>query len=145
MNVEAYRRSIRRRMRRMAALGVGYAAATLAMHVLGPADVGYAGDFLLGVLTALACGFALMMPRYRRALRDDQALRRLWNREHDERLQAIRARAGVPLVQYTSVAMIGAALLINPWNMTVAVTLLAVATTQLVVSTVVKLVCLRSM
>lgn len=145
MNVEAYRRTIRRRIIVMSALGTLYAAAMIIMHLLGRETSEFAADFLLGAVAALVTCFALLVPRYTRALRDEQALRRLWNREHDERMRAIKARAGVPMLLYTSLAMIAAALLVASWNMTAAVTLLIAATAQLVASIAVKYICLRRM
>lgn len=145
MNVETYRKTIRRRMWIMAALGTLYIVATIAMHVFGNVTMNYAEDFLLGAVSAVVVCCAAIMPRYRKALRDEQALRRLWNREHDERMRAIKAKAGVPMLLYTSIAMIAAALLIAPQNMTIAFTLLAAATLQLLASTVVKCICMRTM
>lgn len=145
MNVEAYRKTIHRRVIVMSVLGTLYAAAMVIMHLLDREPSEFALDFLLGAISALVTCFVLLVPRYRKALRDEQALRRLWNREHDERLQAIKARAGIPMLLYTSLAMIAGALLIAPWNMTVAVTLLVTATAQLIASVAVKLICMRMM
>ena len=145
MNVEAYRKTIRRRVGIMVAVGLLYAAAMVAVHVLGPVKMSYADDFLIGILTGLVICFSVIVPRYRKALHDEQALRRLWNKEHDERMRAIKAKAGVPMVLYTSAAMIAAALLVASWNMTVAITLLVAATIQLVISVAVKLTCMRTM
>ena len=145
MNVEAYRRTIRRRVWVMTALSLLYAAAMIAVHVLGKSPMGYAGDFSLGLSVGLVLCCLVRMPRYTQALRDEQALRRLWNQEHDERMKAIKAKAGAPMLLYTSGAMVAIALLISGWNMTVAETLLFVASTQLVICAAVKLACMRTM
>lgn len=145
MNVEAYRRTIRRRMRVMTALSLLYAAAMIAVHVLGKSPMGYAGDFSLGLSVGVVLCCLVRMPRYAQVLRDEQALRRMWNQEHDERMRAIKAKAGVPMLLYTSGAMIAIALLICGWNMTAAMTLLIAATTQLVASVAVKFTYMRIM
>lgn len=153
MNLEAYRKTIRRRMNVMAVLGVAYSVAMIVAHTLwtGSAAVdefawsGVASGFAGGALTAMVLCFALLTPRYGKALRDEQALRRLWNKEHDERLRAIRARAGAPIILYTSFAMIAVAMLIGPWNMIAAMTLLLAAAVQILISAAVKLICLRTM
>ena len=145
MNVEAYRKTIRRRTRVMSVLGVGYGIAMIGTHTVWHPGSTYAGDFLRGAMAMLVTCFVLLMPRFVKALRDEQALRRLWNQEHDERMQAIKARAGVPMLLYTSLAMIGAGLLLSAWNMTVCLTLLIAATAQLMVSAVTKLICMRTM
>lgn len=151
MNVEVYRRAIRRRVLVMAVLVVAYAAAMIAVHTVwrGQQDAslwdGAVEGFVWGAVTAVVACLALMAPRYMKALRDEQALRRLWNKEHDERMRAIKARAGAPMVLYTSGAMIAVALLVSHWNMTATLTLLLAATVQVVISAVTKLVCMRVM
>lgn len=153
MNVEAYRRTIRRRMRVMAVLGVVYSALMIAEHTLWDgggamaefAWSGVAAGFAGGAFTAMVLCFVLLMPRYRKAVRDEQALRRLWNSEHDERLRAIRARAGAPMILCTSFAMVAIGLLIGPWNMIAAMTLLLAGAVQILVSAVTKLICMKIM
>ena len=153
MNAEAYRKIIRRRMNVMAALGVAYAAIMIAEHTLWDGSSameefawsGVVTGFAGGALSAMVLIFVILMPRYRKAMRDEQALRRLWNREHDERLRAIRARAGAPMVLYTSFAMVAIGLLMGPWNLTVAMTLLLAGAIQILVSAITKLICMRTM
>ena len=155
MNVEAYRKSILRRVRVMELLVIAYAVVMIAIHTFwgGRGDAVaelFAWDamvegFMWGAVTAVVACFALVVPRYVKALNDEQALRRLWNKEHDERMQAIKARAGAPMLLYTSVAMIAVALLIGHWNMIASMTLLLAGTIQIVVSAVTKLVCMRVM
>ena len=145
MNVEAYRRIIRRRMIVMQMVSLVYVAAMLVMHTLGHGELSVTGSFLTGFASGTVGLMLVLVPRYRKALRDEQALRRLWNKEHDERMSAIRARAGLPMLLYTSMAMIAAALLMAPWNITAASTLLLAASAQLAISAVTKLVCMRVM
>ena len=145
MNVEAYRKTIRRRMIAMMTLSEFYVAAMIAMHTLWKVELGLTASFLAGFSSAMVGLAVVLVPRYRRALRDEQALRRMWNREHDERMSAIRARAGLPMLMYTSLAMMTAALLLNPWNATASVTLMLAATVQLLVGVATKLICLRVM
>ena len=154
MNAEAYRKVIRRRVIVMSVIGVAYAVAALVTHtcwanrfdvVEEAAWSGVAEGFLSGAITAMVACFALIQPRYVRALRDEQALRRLWNREHDERMRAIKARAGAPMLLYTSAAMIAVALLIGPWNIMAAMTLLLAAAGQIVVCGVMKIICMHTM
>ncbi|MCH5287229.1 MAG: hypothetical protein J1E43_07390 [Christensenellaceae bacterium] len=153
MNVEEYRKTIRRRMNLMATLCVAYGAIMIAKHALWEGSgameefawSGVVTGFAGGALTAMVLCFAILVPRYGKAMRDEQALRRLWNSEHDERLRAIRARAGAPMILYTSLTMVAIGLLIGPWNLTVAMTLLFAGTVQILISVVVKLVCMRTM
>ena len=145
MNVEAYRKVIRRRLIAIIVISAFYVAAMIAMHTLWKVELGLTASFLEGFASAIVVLTVVLVPRYRRALKDEQALRRLWNREHDERMSAIRARAGLPMLMYTSLAMITAALLLAPWNVTVSATLLLAATAQLLIGVATKLICTRVM
>lgn len=154
MNAKVYRKAIRRRIIIMTAISIAYVVIMLATHMLwgtrwsGTEDQawnGVAEGFASGAMTAVVACFVLMIPRYASALRDERALHRLWNREHDERTRAIKARAGMPMLIYTSLAMIAVAMLIGPWNTVAAMTLLFAATAQLIVGAVTKLICMRVM
>ena len=145
MNIEAYRKTVRRRVRVITGFCLLYAAVIVAVHGMRLEGTGFTGGFLNGAVSAVVICLVLMMPRYRKALRDDRALRRLWNQEHDERMRAIQAKAGLPMLGYTSVAMIAFGLLIGPWSTTAAMALLIAATAQLCVGAAVKLVCMRRM
>ena len=83
-----------------------------------------------------ACLFAV---RYRKALRDDTALRKLYNTENDERKKLIRSKAGVPFVLVTSVGMLLAAVVAGYFSLTVFYTLVAAVLAQLVLSCALKL------
>lgn len=83
-----------------------------------------------------ACLFAV---RCRRALRDDTALRKLYNAENDERKKLIRSKAGVPFVLVTSVGMLLAAVVAGYFSLTVFYTLVAAVLAQLVLSCALKL------
>lgn len=81
--------------------------------------------FLLGVYTLLT-------------LRDEKKLIAAYNAEHDERLAAIKAKSGQPIIIYTSELMILAGIIINDLNVSQA--LFAAAFIQLVISCIVKVV-----
>ncbi len=126
MNLDQYRDKIRRRMNLFRTCWLFYlllvamtnlADARITDH---PAFAGLMG-FSVGIL--LAGGFS--MSKFRRALKDDTALRRLYNQEHDERMQAIRAKAGVPVTLFMGMGLMAAGLLATFFNMTVALTLVA--------------------
>ena len=93
-----------------------------------------------GVLVLL---FQLM--KYRSALKDETKLRVLYNQENDERMQAIRAKAGVPMVLILSILLVLAGMIIGYWNETVFVVLIGVALFQLFTSAAVKFYYMRRM
>lgn len=80
--------------------------------------------------------FELM--KYRSALRDEAKLRLLYNEEKDERMSAIRAKAGIPMVLILSMALVLGGMIIGYFNETVFVVLIGVALFQLLVSLGVK-------
>ena len=93
------------------------------------------------------CGFSaagilvlvIWMIKYRAALKDEAKLRLLYNEENDERMSAIRAKAGIPMVLILSLALVLAGMIIGYFNETVFVVLIGAALFQLLVSLGVKL------
>lgn len=69
-----------------------------------------------------------------KALRDEKKLRQLYIQEHDERMIAIRQKAGYPMVVILSVGVAAAAVVAGCFNELVMETLLTVAVVQLLVS-----------
>lgn len=76
--------------------------------------------------------------KYRRALSDDEKLRLLYNQENDERMKAIRAKAGVPMVLVLSMVLVLAGMVIGYFNETIFVVLIAAALFQLTICMLVK-------
>lgn len=77
--------------------------------------------------------------KYRKALADETKLRLLYNEEKDERMSAIRTKAGIPMVLILSMALVLGGMIIGYFNETVFVVLIGVALFQLLVSLGVKL------
>ncbi len=107
-----------------------------------------ANDALKGSLAfSFQCGFSaagilvlvIWMIKYRAALKDEAKLRLLYNEENDERMSAIRAKAGIPMVLILSLALVLAGMIIGYFNETVFVVLIGAALFQLLVSLGVKL------
>ena len=83
--------------------------------------------------------------RYSRILRDEKALRMQYNRENDERMRAIRARAGMPMLLITSVIMLLAGMVAGYVNITAFYALVLAAAGQLIAACAVKLICMKTM
>ena len=98
-----------------------------------------AKSFQVGVGASGIIILAETLFRYRRALKDEEKLRLLYNQENDERMKAIRAKAGVPMVLVLSLALVLGGMVIGYWNETIFVVLICVALFQLLVSLGVKL------
>lgn len=96
---------------------------------------------------ATACGLmaAILIIRYRGILKDENKIKLEFNRENDERLKAIRAKAGLPMVLVTSVLMILAGVIAAYFNAAIFIALTAAAVCQLMISVIVKLIYKRKM
>jgi len=97
----------------------------------------------LGGCSSLAAVCLATLIRYRRILRDEQALKAAYYREHDERSQAIRAKAGAPMILVTSVLMIVAGMVASYFNPIIFYSLFLAALCQLVAALVVKIIYTR--
>jgi hypothetical protein len=96
-------------------------------------------SFQRGFSTAGILVLVTWMMKYRSALKDENKLRLLYNAENDERMKAIRAKAGVPIVLVLSLTLVLAGMIIGYWNATVFIVLVCVALFQLLASLGVKL------
>ena len=104
---------------------------------------------VFGFQCGIALGIGLLalgqILRCTRVLGDDIALQKQFNLENDERMRAIRAKAGMPMLLYTSLGMILAAILIGYTDSAAFSILVKAAICQLIIGCVVKLVYMRIM
>lgn len=97
-------------------------------------------EFQCGITTAFGILALLRIIRYRKALRNDKELQIQCNKENDERMKAIRAKAGMPMILISSIIMIIAGIIIGYSNMVVFYTLIAAAVIQLVIVCITKFI-----
>ncbi len=102
-------------------------------------------SFQCGAATACGLMAAILIFRYRVILTDEKKLKLEFNKENDERLKEIRAKAGLPMILVTSVLMIIAGILAAYFNATVFTVLTVAAVCQMVISGIVKLIYMRKM
>ena len=95
-------------------------------------------SFQCGFSAAGSFALVFWLMKYRSALKDEAKLRLLYNEEKDERMSAIRAKAGVPMVLILSILLVLGGMIIGYFNETVFVVLIGVALFQLLVSLGVK-------
>lgn len=143
MNLEAYRKKVQRRLVWMRLLAVIFVVAELVGSRFVPD--GNASNYVWGM--CVGGGFVALVVLFQqsKALKDDEKLRKMYIEEHDERKQAIRAKAGLPMVIYLSLGMAMTAAVVFFFNETVAITLALAAVAQMLVSLVVKLICTKRM
>ena len=96
-------------------------------------------SFQCGFSAAGSIVLVFWLMKYRTALKDEAKLRLLYNEEKDERMSAIRAKAGIPMVLILSMALVLGGMIIGYFNETVFIVLIGVALFQLLVSLGVKL------
>ena len=102
-------------------------------------------SFQCGFSAAGSLALVFWLMKTRRALKDEAKLRLLYNEENDERMSAIRAKAGIPIVLILSMMLVLAGMVIGYFNETVFVVLICVALFQLLVSLGVKIYYVRKM
>lgn len=146
MNLEQYRKVINKRIAWMRLVWLAYLLLDAVMY-FGMEHVTEhpAYNLLLGAMMGATLMSLVLAFRYRRVLKDDGLLRKMYNREHDERMAAIRARAGFPMTIILSLAMLAAAMVASLFSIPVMMTLVATAAAQLLVCFAVKLYYMKTM
>ncbi|MBQ7305257.1 MAG: hypothetical protein IJW85_03535 [Clostridia bacterium] len=143
MNLEAYRKKVQRRLVWMRVLAVVF----VVVELVGSRFVldGNASNYVWGLCVGGGFMALVVLFQQSKALKDDEKLRKMYIEEHDERQQAIRAKAGQPMVIYLSLGLAMTAAVVSFFNEVVAATLALAAAAQCLVSLVVKLVCMKRM
>jgi len=125
--MEKYKEIIRKRIRGVMIVTILIAALVILMHFFVMKSVngasGYLFSFLEGGVIGLDLGALVFMLRYRKALDDDEKLKKLYNEEHDERMQFIRQKTGIPLFTIAGAALIVGGLVAGYVNSTVSYTM----------------------
>lgn len=98
-----------------------------------------------GIITSLGLLATILVIRYRVLLKDDKKLLLMFNRENDERIKAIKAKAGIPMLPITSILIIIAAIIAGYFNELVFLTLIATAIFQMTICVLVKIIYTKKM
>ncbi|WP_303869777.1 hypothetical protein [Acetobacterium wieringae] len=106
---------------------------------------GFVAGFQFGLIVSILGLAVIDIIKLSLAMKDETKLKLLYNKEHDERMKAIRSKAGMPLIAITSMLMILAAIVAGYFNIIVFYTLIIAVAAQLSVSAVVKLYCMKTM
>jgi hypothetical protein len=102
-------------------------------------------SFQCGLSAAGSLVLVYLLFQYRSALSDDLKLRALYNKENDERMKAIRTKAGVPMTMILSMILVLAGIIIGYFDETVFFVLICVAIFQLFASAAVKFYYMKKM
>lgn len=114
-------------------------------HSAATLSDGFVAGFQFGLIVSIFGLAVFDIIKLSLAINDETKLKVLYNKEHDERLIAIRNKAGAPMIVITSVLMIIAAIIAGYFNIVVFYTLVVAVSAQLLVSAMVKLYCLKTM
>lgn len=98
-----------------------------------------------GIITSLGLLATILVIRYRVLLKDDKKLLLMFNRENDERIKAIKAKAGIPMLPITSILIIIAGIIAGYFNELVFLTLIATAIFQMTICVLVKIIYTKKM
>ncbi len=93
----------------------------------------FVAGFQLGILTALIVAYLAKLVNYRKALKDEKLLKRLYYKENDERLAFINQQVGKSCMSVTTVVLLTCAVIAGYFDIKVFVTILAVTVVQLVI------------
>lgn len=143
--MEKYRRNLKRTM---AFCGVAAAVLIgwmLVERLMPGVELTVAGSYRAGFCCGAAGALVVYMIYVGRLLRSEEKLREKYTREMDERMVAIRAKAGMPMLLYTSVVIMLASVGMSYVNDTVFKTLYVVGMVQLVFGVVAKVYYTKTM
>ena len=105
----------------------------------------YMFGFQCGFSIALGISAIVFIIHQKKILNDEMKLKLQYNKENDERLKAIRAKAGMPLLFITSVGMIVAGVIAGYFSLVIFSALIIAATIQMLIGAIIKLVYTRKL
>lgn len=106
---------------------------------------GIVSGFQFGLIFGIGILAVIQTIKINMVMKDDKKLKMLYNKEYDERLKAIRSKAGMPMLMVTSVMMLIAAIISGYFNIVVFYTLVIAAMVQLLIGIAVKIYCMKTM
>ncbi|HHT14315.1 MAG TPA: hypothetical protein GXZ86_00380 [Clostridiales bacterium] len=140
--MKAYRKTIQNRINLFSLL-------ILIAAALGVYDTFFASEqikaspmfnFQLGLTAALALMSLVGIFYNKLVLDDEQKLKKQYYKENDERMKAVKAKAGLPAVWVYSALMIVAGMIVGYFNELIFITLIAAAVVQLLLASVIQLI-----
>ena len=127
--MEAYKAAVSKRIRRVTIFTICVAVFVISMHFFFvKTQEGATGNlfaFLEGGVISIDLLALFYMIQYRKALNDEMKLKNLYNREHDERNQFIKQKAGFPVMTAAGVMLIIGGVTAGYINSTVSYTMAA--------------------
>jgi hypothetical protein len=101
--------------------------------------------FQVGIIISSGLLSAITFIRYRILLKNDNKLLLMFNREKDESIKAIKAKAGIPILPILACFIIFAAIIAGYYNILIFITLIAVAAFMMITSVIIKIAYMKLM
>lgn len=99
---------------------------------------GFVHGFTLGACSGIIALSVVFILKNIRLIKDEQKLQLAYNRENDERMKLIRAKAGMPMLLIMSILFIAAGLIISHFSIYIGITMVAMGSIQVVAGSIVK-------
>jgi len=120
------------------------------LFVMGNSERGNMTDgivtgFQFGIILDVGILSLFQIIKLNKVINDDKKLKILHNKENDERLKAIRSKAGMPMLMITSAIMLIAAIIAGYFSKVVFSTLVIAAIVQMSIGAIVKLFYMKTM
>lgn len=149
MNLTAYKKTVERRLNLLRCLISLFLITMVAMRLYVHIPDGDPRGFITGMLTGMSIGGSIValfvLMQQSKALKNETKLRQMYIAEHDERCRLILQKAGQPMVTYLSLVLVVAGMIAGFFNIGITIALTAAALFQLLVSIVVKFICMKRM
>lgn len=127
--MDKYKEIVRKRIRGVTIVTLFVVTFVICMHffVIKSADgaTGNLFSFLEGSVVGLDLVALFYMFQYRKALDNDEKLKKMYNEEHDERIQFIKQKSGFPVFTAAGVVLIVGGVAAGYFNATVSYTMAA--------------------
>ncbi len=134
--MELFRKKLKTRIILLCTLLLAFVAILVYNQFGAPIELreSLAFSFQCGFSAAGSLVLIFWLAKYRAALQSEAKLHRLSNQENDERMSAIRAKAGLPMVLFLSLALVLGGMIIGYFNETAFIVLITAALFELMVS-----------
>lgn len=149
--MDKYKKSIKTRMALCAAATfiisviIVFDTFDITKELIGSSYNSHMIEFQNGLLVAVELLCVYLIFRYSQCIKDDKKLKLLYNNEHDERMKMIKSKAGLPMIQITSIIMVVCGVIAGYFSDIIFMTLIIAALIQMIICKVVKIVCTKTM
>ncbi|QSX06751.1 hypothetical protein JYG23_04710 [Sedimentibacter sp. zth1] len=148
--MENYKKKIQKKLMLLSLLCI-ICGVILTLNIFDMISIESNHDFISGAISGfqegLVCAIIVLciiqIVRFNKALKDEEKLKKLYNKENDERIKYIKQKCGANVIIFTTIITIIAAVIAVYFNRIVFFSLLACALLQITVCAVLKIYYLK--